>query len=194
MVLTWVKRVCMLWIFSSLSKVLKLVNSRLEQAAHRVWAWGVSSFCLSKLWRKKYIKLWDRWDEMRWDVLVNILRATSLWPGISGPGMTTCREPALLLGWKRWTSINANQKEKKRGAWKPSGYQWNYHWLNLQSSWKGQAAVSPLVNFCRAQILQVNLISVSNQVVAGLLNMVIVPIVLFTWLVRQSWSLGSSWK
>lgn len=65
MVLTWVKRVCMLWIFTSLSKVLKLVNSRLEQAAHRVWAWGVSSFCLSKLWRKKYIKLWDRWDEMR---------------------------------------------------------------------------------------------------------------------------------
>lgn len=115
MVLTWVKRVCMLWIFSSLSKVLKLVNSRLEQAAHRVWAWGVSSFCLSKLWRKKYIKLWDRWDEMRWDVLVNILRATSLWPGISGPGMW---QPAgsQLCCWAGRDELPSMQiRRRKRG-------------------------------------------------------------------------------
>ena len=51
---------------------------------------------------------------------------------------------------------------------------------------KGQAAVSHLGNFCRAHILQVNLISVCNQVAAGLLSMAIVPVVLFTWLVRQS--------
>lgn len=45
----------------------------------------------------------------------------------------------------------------------------------------------------KSKSYQVSLIS-SNQVVAGLLNVMMVLSVPITWPVRQSWSLGSSWK
>lgn len=115
MVLTWVKRVCMLWIFTSLSKVLKLVNSRLEQTAHRVWAWGVSSFCLSKLWRKKYIKLWDRWDEMRWDVLANILRVHQFVTGHLRTRHDNLPGASSAAGLEEMNSPSVQLRRRKRG-------------------------------------------------------------------------------